>query len=51
MACVMDIGEKDCIHPSRKKTGSKRLALLALEQTYGMKNIIIRLNEKYTFKI
>lgn len=39
MACIMDIGEKDCIHPSHKETGSKRLALLALEQTYGIKGI------------
>ena len=39
MACIMDIGEKDCIHPSHKETGSKRLALLALAQTYGLKGI------------
>ena len=39
MACIMDIGEKDCIHPAAKETGSKRLALLALSQTYGMKGI------------
>ena len=39
MAVIMDIGEKDCIHPSHKETGSKRLALLALEQTYGIKGI------------
>jgi sialate O-acetylesterase len=39
MACIMDIGEKDCIHPSRKETGSKRLALLALEKTYGIKGV------------
>ncbi|MGV8137327.1 MAG: sialate O-acetylesterase [Mangrovibacterium sp.] len=39
MACIMDIGEKECIHPSNKETGSKRLALLALEQTYGIKGI------------
>jgi sialate O-acetylesterase len=39
MASIMDIGEKDCIHPSHKETGSNRLALLALEQTYGMKGI------------
>lgn len=39
MACIMDIGEKDVIHPSHKDTGSKRLALLALSQTYGMKGI------------
>jgi len=39
MANIMDIGEKDCIHPSGKEIGSKRLALLALSQTYGMKGI------------
>ena len=39
MACIMDIGEKDCIHPAHKETGSNRLALLALEQTYGIKGI------------
>ena len=35
MACIMDLGEKDNIHPSDKKTGSERLALLALSKTYG----------------
>ena len=39
MACIMDIGEKDIIHPSNKKAGSDRLALLALSQTYGIKGI------------
>jgi sialate O-acetylesterase len=39
MACIMDIGEKDCIHPANKEAGGKRLALLALAQTYGMKGI------------
>lgn len=39
MASIMDIGEKDCIHPAAKETGSKRLALLALAQTYGLKGI------------
>ena len=33
----MDIGEKDCIHPSDKRTGSNRLAYLALVNTYGKK--------------
>lgn len=37
MACIMDIGEKDCIHPAHKKIGADRLALLALTQTYGKK--------------
>jgi len=35
MASIMDIGEKSCIHPSDKKTGSDRLAYLALDRTYG----------------
>jgi sialate O-acetylesterase len=35
MACIMDLGEKDNIHPAAKKTGSERLALLALTKTYG----------------
>jgi len=39
MACIMDIGEKECIHPSHKETGSKRLAMLALTQTYGVKGL------------
>ena len=39
MACIMDIGEKDCIHPANKEIGSKRLAYLALSQTYGIKGI------------
>lgn len=39
MACIMDLGEKDCIHPAAKEPGAKRLALLALGQTYDMKGI------------
>lgn len=35
MACIMDLGEKDIIHPADKRTGSTRLALLALIKTYG----------------
>jgi sialate O-acetylesterase len=35
MACIMDIGEKDIIHPASKKTGSDRLAFLALANIYG----------------
>jgi sialate O-acetylesterase len=35
MASIMDIGEKACIHPANKKTGSDRLAFLALTKTYG----------------
>jgi sialate O-acetylesterase len=39
MACLMDLGEKSCIHPADKETGAKRLAYLALAQTYGLKGI------------
>ena len=37
MACIMDTGEKDNIHPADKKTAGDRLAYLALSKTYGMK--------------
>jgi sialate O-acetylesterase len=36
MACIMDLGEKDNIHPANKKAGSDRLAFLALAKTYGI---------------
>ena len=39
MACLKDLGEKNCIHPADKETGAKRLAYLALAQTYGLKGI------------
>ncbi|MEZ5103363.1 MAG: sialate O-acetylesterase [Draconibacterium sp.] len=35
MACILDSGEKDCIHPSNKKLVGDRLAYLALNKTYG----------------
>ncbi|MGQ9619849.1 MAG: sialate O-acetylesterase [Bacteroidales bacterium] len=37
MACIMDLGEKDCIHPAHKKEAGDRLAYLALVKTYGKK--------------
>jgi sialate O-acetylesterase len=37
MACIMDTGEKDCIHPANKKAAGERLAYLALSKTYGKK--------------
>ncbi|MCK9412523.1 MAG: sialate O-acetylesterase [Prolixibacteraceae bacterium] len=40
MACIMDIGEKECIHPANKKVGSDRLALLALAKTYGKSGFV-----------
>jgi sialate O-acetylesterase len=37
MAVVMDIGEESLIHPANKEAGGKRLALMALAKTYGLK--------------
>lgn len=37
MAVLMDIGEENMIHPSKKKQGGERLAYLALAKTYGIK--------------
>jgi sialate O-acetylesterase len=34
---VMDIGEEALIHPANKEMGGKRLALMALAKTYGLK--------------
>ena len=39
MACIMDTGEKDIIHPANKKAAGDRLALQALVKTYGKKGI------------
>ncbi len=39
MASILDVGEKETIHPSHKKTGADRMALLALEKSYGIKGI------------
>ncbi len=35
MAVLMDVGEENCIHPAKKKVAGERLALLALNKTYG----------------
>jgi sialate O-acetylesterase len=37
MACTMDVGEEDCIHPADKRPVGERLAYLALANTYGQK--------------
>jgi sialate O-acetylesterase len=37
MACIMDCGEGDCIHPANKAAAGNRLAYLALVKTYGKK--------------
>jgi sialate O-acetylesterase len=37
MACIMDAGEKDNIHPGNKAAAGNRLAYLALVKTYGKK--------------
>lgn len=38
MAVIMDIGDKDDIHPKNKQEVGRRLALLALNNTYRQKN-------------
>jgi sialate O-acetylesterase len=37
MACILDCGEKDCIHPANKAATGNRLAYLALVKTYFKK--------------
>ena len=37
MACIMDCGEKDIIHPANKAAAGNRLAYQALVKTYGKK--------------
>ena len=39
-AVIIDVGEKDNIHPHDKKTPGERLARLALARTYGMKDVV-----------
>lgn len=39
MVSLMDVGEKDIIHPAHKQLGGERLAYLALAKTYNIKGI------------
>ena len=39
MASLLDIGEKDCIHPANKEITGERLAYWALAKTYRIKGI------------
>lgn len=39
MACIMETGEKDNIHPANKKAAGDRLAYQALVKTYGILGI------------
>lgn len=39
MASIMDVGEQNLIHPANKEIVGKRLAYLALHQTYEIKGI------------
>ena len=40
MATAMDIGMKDNIHPKNKQEVGRRLALCALNKTYGKANVV-----------
>jgi sialate O-acetylesterase len=39
MACILDVGEQNLIHPANKEIVGKRLSYLALSQTYKIKGI------------
>lgn len=39
IAIIMDIGDKFCIHPPKKKEVADRLLFNALNQTYGFENV------------
>ncbi len=39
MAVLLDIGEKNCIHPRAKRIAGERLAFWALAKAYGMEKI------------
>ncbi len=39
MAVLLDVGLKDVIHPRKKRIAGERLALLALNNTYGVKGL------------
>ncbi len=40
MACILDAGEKTCIHPANKAVVGKRLAYQALAKTYGQEGFV-----------
>ncbi|MEP0417900.1 sialate O-acetylesterase, partial [Reichenbachiella sp.] len=39
MACLLDAGDENYIHPSKKRIAGERLAYLALKNTYGISGI------------
>ncbi|MEP0369100.1 MAG: sialate O-acetylesterase [Cyclobacteriaceae bacterium] len=39
MACLLDAGDENYIHPSKKRIAGERLAYLALKNTYGVSGI------------
>ena len=51
MAVLMDIGEQNCIHPSRKMEVGERLAYWALGDTYGKKGFAYASPEYDSMKI
>jgi sialate O-acetylesterase len=48
MVVLMDVGEKNCIHPAEKQVVGKRFAFLALSQQYNLKGNINYRSPQYT---
>lgn len=40
MVCTMDVGDTTIVHPSRKRQVGERLGWLALQKTYGLKEVV-----------
>lgn len=51
MAVLMDVGEEKCIHPSNKKIGGDRLAMMALTKVYGQKGFACESPELDGFEV
>jgi len=51
MVVTMDVGEANDIHPRNKKAVGERLAFIALNNTYGFKNIVYQGPKFSKFKV
>ena len=51
MATTLDVGEEKVIHPAVKRPVARRLAMLALEKTYGVKGLYAEAPRLSGFKV